>query len=249
MRPAHRADQRVAVGREGEGAVDDALDAGAPDRREMLEADFEAGGDAVEVVGQQLVAEIPRRLALRPRHAVALVGAHQHALAFLAHVDLAVEIDDMQHLGRRGGDLGNVVGDDVLVLHGEQRQLEPDHAAAFARPQPAGVDDVLGVDVALVGDDVPGAVGALLEVRDPREAVDLGALHARGLGVGVGDAGRVDMAFERVVERADEMLLVHQREAARRLVDRDHLHVEAEIAPARAHHLEELEALPRGRRA
>ena len=48
------------------------------------------------------------------------------------------------------------------------------------------------------------------------------------------------MAFERVVERAEEMLLVHQREELRRLVDRDHLHVEAEVAGARPHQLEEV---------
>ena len=50
-KPADRADQRIAVGREGERAVDDLLDAGALERREMPEADFEAGRDAVEVVG------------------------------------------------------------------------------------------------------------------------------------------------------------------------------------------------------
>src|SRR6202012_409633 len=39
-----RADQRIAVRREGEGAVDRLLDAGPPDGREMLEADLELGG-------------------------------------------------------------------------------------------------------------------------------------------------------------------------------------------------------------
>ena len=147
LQAPHRPDQRVAVRREGEGAVDDLLDAGALERREMLEADLEARRDALEVVRQQLVAEIPGRLALRPGHAGALVGAEQHAAAaLLAHVDLALEVDDVQHLLRRqAGDLRHVLGDEVLVLHGEHRQLEPDHAADLARPQPAGIDDVLGV--------------------------------------------------------------------------------------------------------
>ncbi len=38
---AHRPDQRVAVGREGEGAVDDLLDAGVLEGREMPEPDFQ----------------------------------------------------------------------------------------------------------------------------------------------------------------------------------------------------------------
>src|SRR4029453_10607419 len=45
----HRADQRVAVRREGEGAVDDLLDAGLRDTGEMLETDLERRRDAVEV--------------------------------------------------------------------------------------------------------------------------------------------------------------------------------------------------------
>ena len=62
---AHRADQRVAVGREGEGAVDDLLDAGVLEGREMPEADLQRRRDAVDVGLQQLVAEIPRRGSLR----------------------------------------------------------------------------------------------------------------------------------------------------------------------------------------
>ena len=246
LEAAHRPDERVAVRREGEGAVDDAPDAGAPERREMLEADLEARRDALEVVLEQLVPEFPGRLPLRPRHAGALVGADQHAAAaLLAHVDLAVEVDDMQHLLFGGCNLGHVLGDQVLVLHREHRQLEPGHAADLARPQPAGIDDMLGDERALVGDDVPGAVGPRLRLDDPGVPIDLGALDARRLGIGVGDAGWVDVAFERVVERADEVALVHEREHLRRLVDRDHLHVEAEVPRPRHHHLEEI--VPLGR--
>ena len=209
----HRPNERVAVRREGEGAVDDAPDAGAPERREMLEADLEARRDALEVVLEQLVPELPGRLPLRPWHAGALVGADQHAAAaLLAHVDFAVEVDDVQHLLFGDRNLGHVLGDQVLVLHREHRQLEPRHAADLARPQPAGIDDMLGDDRALVGDDVPGAVGPRVRRDDAGVPVDLGTLDARRLGVGVGDAGRIHMAFERVVERSDEVALVHERE-------------------------------------
>ena len=53
-----------------------------------------------------------------------------------------------------------------MVLHGEHRQLEPDHAADLARPEAAGIDDVLGVDRALLGHHVPRAVGVLDEFGD-----------------------------------------------------------------------------------
>ncbi len=48
------------------------------------------------------------------------------------------------------------------MLHREHRQLDPDEPADLARPQAAGVDDVLGVDrVAVLDVDVPGAVRSL----------------------------------------------------------------------------------------
>ena len=95
---AHRPDQRIAVRREGEGPVDDLLDAGVLEGREMPEADFQRRRDAVDVRLQQFMAEIPRRLELRPRLVGLLVGAHQHAAALLAQVKLAVEIDRMDDL-------------------------------------------------------------------------------------------------------------------------------------------------------
>ena len=47
---------------------------------------------------------------------------------------------------------------------------------------------------------------------DQRVLVDLGAGELGALHVGAGDAGRVDVALDRVVQRADEVLRVHQRE-------------------------------------
>ena len=62
--------------------------------------------------------------------------------ALLPRVDLAGEVDDVDDLlaGRAVdlGDLRHVLGQDVVVLHGEHRQLQPDHAADLARPEPAG---------------------------------------------------------------------------------------------------------------
>ena len=57
--------------------------------------------------------------------------------------------------------------------------------------------------------DVPRAVGPLLEADDRRVLVDLGAGLLGALDVGARDAGRVDVALDRVVQRADEVLRVH----------------------------------------
>ena len=58
---------------------------------------------------------------------------------------------------------------------------------------PPAIDDVFGVDrLARVGGDVPCAVGALADARDPRVGVDLGAAVAGADRVGVRDAVGVD---------------------------------------------------------
>src|SRR3546814_13246616 len=72
--------------------LDDLLDAGRLERREVVEGHGEVAGDAVEIRRQQLVAEVPRRMLGRPGHAVALVSAHDEARVLLAHVDLGAEV-------------------------------------------------------------------------------------------------------------------------------------------------------------
>ena len=80
--------------------------------------------------------------------------------------------------------------------------------------------------------DVPGAVGSLREPDHRGVLVDLGAGQLGALHVGAGDAARVDVPLDRVVQRADEVLRIHQREDSRRLVRRDQLQVHPEIAAA-----------------
>ncbi len=115
----HGPDQRIAVRGEREWPVHDLLDAGAPDGWEVLEADLEMRRQALQIVGQELHVEVPRRLVGRPHAAVLLVGAHQDALALLAHVDLTGVVGGRQQLLGHRGHLGHLLGDDVHVLHGE----------------------------------------------------------------------------------------------------------------------------------
>src|SRR5262249_11300998 len=129
-----RTHERVAVRCESEGTVHHLADADLAERRKVLEADLEAGRDALQVIRQKTLREVPRRRLRRPRHAGALVGAEQHPAALLARVDLALEVDAMQlfllSLERR-----DVLGDEVLVLHGQNWQLQPYHASDLARPE------------------------------------------------------------------------------------------------------------------
>ena len=127
------------------------------------------------------------------------------------------------------------------MLHGQDRQLEADHPPDLAGPQAAGVDDVLGVDrVAALDLDVPGAVRTLRQPDDGRVPMDLGAGHLGALRVGAGDAGRIDVPLDRVVQRPDEVLRIQQREEVLRFLGRDEIEVHPEVAAARDGHPQEV---------
>ncbi len=213
----------------------------------MLEADLERWRDAVEVGRQQLGAEIPWRDPRLPRHAGLLVGAEHHAAALLPHVDLGLEVDGVRQLVPgllvEGDDLGHVLGHQVHMLHGQHRQLDADHAADLARPQPAAIDDVLGLDGAGRGDDVPAAVGARRQVGHPGLQMDLGAVDAGRFGVGMGGAGGVEIAVGGVVHGADEIALLEQRKQPLGFRGAHQRRLETEIAGPGMGHLEPLHAL------
>ncbi len=212
----------------------------------MFESDLERRRDAVDIGLQQLVAEGPRGRVLRPGLAGLLVGAHEHAAAFLAQVELAVEVDGVQHLltGRAVdlGDLGHVLRDEVHVLHREHRVLAADHVPHLARPKAARVDHMLGMDLAAVGDHTPGAVRVLDEFLDLGEALDVGAELARSLGVGLRRARRVEVAVDDGLERTDKAGRVEQRHQFVRALGGDDLGVDAEITPLGDRVLEPVEA-------
>ena len=178
----------------------------------MPETHLQVLGDAVQRIGQQRGAEVPGRVFGAPWHTMALIGSQQHAVALLAHVDLAVEIHRVQHhLAGAAVDLdhlGHVLRDEVLVLHGQNRQLQANQATHFARPQAAAVDHVLRDDGALVGSHIPHAVGPLTGAHDPGVRVDLGPTLARRAAERVGRTVRVHMPLDRVVHGADELGLV-----------------------------------------
>ena len=140
----------------------------------MSKRKLQARRDPLQIRGQQLVAEVDRGALGRPRHAGLLVGSDQQTLAFLAGVDLGLEVDRVRQFLTARQHLGQVLGQEVVVLHGQDRQLETDQAADLACPQARGVDD-LGLDCAVGRHHAPAAVRAGMQFDHRCEAMDLGA--------------------------------------------------------------------------
>ncbi len=215
------------------------MPAGAQPRK-VREAHFQTRRDALQIIRQQILTEVPGRVHRRPRNAGAFVSAHEHAAALLAQVDFAFEVDAVQ-LFLLACQFRHVAGDQVLMFHRQDGQFESDHAPHFARPQTRGIHDMFGVHVALIGNHVPGTVGAGFKIRNPGMTHDFSAAELRGFCVGVGNAIRIDVTFNRIVHRACEMLFLEQRKQRRRLVDRNDLQIHAKIPAARLGHLEPIE--------
>src|SRR5579863_8439506 len=102
---------------------------------------------------------------------------------------------------------------------------------------------MLGMYVSVVGDHIPCTVRSRLQVHYTSVADYLGTGDLCRLGVSMRHAVGIDVTFDGVEDRADEMPLVEQRKAARRLVDREHLELHAEITAARLRHLQPVEPL------
>ena len=56
------------------------------------------------------------------------------------------------------GELRHILRDQILMLHRQNRQLQTHHAADLARPQAAGIHDMLGMHIAMIGDHIPAAI-------------------------------------------------------------------------------------------
>jgi len=86
----------------------------------MLETNLEARCNPLEILRQQTLGEVPGRLQRGPGYAGALVGSEQDPAALLAGVNLTLEVYAGQELllPLEGG---QILGDQILVLHGEDR--------------------------------------------------------------------------------------------------------------------------------
>ena len=244
--PRHRADERVAVRGEGEGAVDDALDAGVLQAGVAPERDVQLVAHALRLVGEQLVPEVPGGGVGLPRLAGLLVDAEHQPAPFLAQVALARRVHDVGQLLLALVDLGDVLAHEVLVLHRLAREPDPRHRSYLARPEPGRVDHVLRDQGALLGDHLPLAARLRMELEHPVPQVDLGAVGARRLRVRLRGAGGVEVAVQRVVEGAEHALHVGDGGERSDLRGADDLGVEPHVAVLGALRAQEVEALPGG---
>ena len=243
-----RADERIAVGREGEGAVDPFADANRLEDRIAAVDELELAGDPVDILLQKLDAIIPGRAVDRPVLGLRLVDADQHALLVLAHVGEPLEVHDHRQFGFQRGDLGDRLGQEVMMLERRQREVEPDHPADLLRPQASGIDHMLGVDGPGLGDDVPGRVRTLLQLNHPVVLDHRRAALLRRAGVSPDRSCGVDVALAVGPHASEHAVDVDDRAAGLDLLGRHQPDVvDADRLEAAIRRLKPLPALRRRR--
>ena len=222
-----RADQRVAVGGVGNGAVHHILDAGFAEDRHPGDGRLDMRLEPLQVAGEQLLAEIVRHAVHEAGRRARLIGAEDQPVAFLAEIVGGVALPQHRHLRQPLGMAGRQrrvgVGDDILVLHRDDGHVDPDHRQRLAAPGARRRHDMFGDDLALVRDDPPGAVRLRPDIHNLRVAVDF---RAAGAGAGRKRIGQIDrghMAVMRVEEGAHQALRVRQRPERTNLIEPDHL--------------------------
>ena len=191
-----RPDQRVAVGRMGNGAMDGAPDTEIAQHRHAFHGVGKPWHDPLVVRGEELVLRLPGTV-VDPDGVRVLLLVDADETGFLLHPDIAGHEAVVAHHGKFPGErekLRHGIGDEVVVRHRRHGKLETVPPADLPGVGAGGVDHVFADDVAPLAADVPFAAGEGLDARDPAAPDDPHTLAADRGGHGLNDARRVDMA-------------------------------------------------------
>ena len=156
-----------------------------------------------------------------------LVDANQQARAFLAAIEVVAGVADDRHAAIHGGELGDFLGDEVLMLHRHHRVGDADHRADLVDPVARRVDDLFAGDITVLGVDDPLAVRLAVNRFDRIKAVDLRARPTRATRQRLGETARVDVAVDRVPQGTHQAVGFHQRMASPAFVGRQQLELDA----------------------
>lgn len=98
-----------------------------------------------------------------PRDRFIFIDPKKQAIAFLTHIEAGIAVPDQWQFSLQRRDLGNVVGDRIMMFHPGHRQPCPSQCCYFISPESRRIDDVFCRDLALLCRDDPAAVQFLVQ--------------------------------------------------------------------------------------
>ena len=179
---------------------------------------------------------------------VGLERAEKQSFAVLAHVERSLGIAEHGQLRRTGREPGDGLGEHVLVLERDDRQLEPERPAELARPHAGRDHHVAGAHSAARGLEAPPAL-VPLQGGDGRPAQDPRPTPLRFPGEPVRDRGGIDPAVGRQVRDGEQPVRVEQRKQLGRALRRDDLERDADLIGDAFDVTELIDSIGRGREA
>jgi len=202
-------DQRAAVGRIGNGAVDDVLDAAVLEGRHPPDGSFDVRQQPIKVRLKEAPAEPVWHAIGKARWSAGLVRSQNPSQALLAQIVGLVGLAQHRKLPATfraiAFELRGLIVNDVLMLDGDGRNIEPKEPSGLAGVVAGGAHDVFGCDLALVGCQAPLTRGGAYGARHLRVLVNLGTTGARAFAQCHGEIRRCDVAIVRVIQRTDDV--------------------------------------------
>ena len=209
-----RADIRVAVRRIGNRPVDPPLDTRARQRRHARHRVFNVLFQALKVVVPKLIGKVVRHAVQPHGGGFPLVGTEDEAFALLAQVIRGVGVTQQRQTGvATGTEFGHVLCHQVLVRHHNGRQMPPHHGHDLTGSEACGVHNDFGGDFALVRGHQPFAIGLLRQSRHAGVAANRAAQQPRFPRQGLCQLRGVNIAIQRIPQRALQVVGFDQRVA------------------------------------
>ena len=229
-----RSDNRRAIRRIGDGAVIHLLDAHFAKGRNAAHGCQNIGLQTLQRVGKQFIFTIGRRSIDIAGRRADFIRAKQKATGFFAHVIAGIGFAQNAHFGQSLllalHNRRMLLGHDILMLNGDDGNVETDHCARLARKVTRTGNDVFTGDVALIGRDQPFTIGLLRDRRDRGVTINRGAALPCALCQRLCQICGLDIAIFRMLDRADHTLRVTQRPDFLDLLGRQEVHIHADGA-------------------
>ena len=174
--------------------------------------------------------EVPGCSANFPRGRFGFISAEQHSFTFLTTVHVGLKINAVWYLLTKVCNFVHALGDQIMVLHRLNRQVNACHLANLSRPKTAAVHNVLRVDRTFGGDNVPASVGTLRHIGGATVGEIMSAMRLGRLGKRIGRTGRVEMAVLCVPQNRVIVVRIDQRMTLGQLLGRNEFLIQTHVA-------------------
>ena len=219
------AEHVAVIWREALRSVEERMDAGLAQQRHPRHRLFQLRGDMIPIVRQRQEFSISGNAANAPRLGPGFEEADQQLASVFLVIGAFIRHTQHRQVFRY---CGICFGDDVEMLAGLQRHIHARHAADLSPPHTGAVNDILGLNGAVVGVDSGNAPLGLRDARDSNALKECRAHLPRAFGQRQRNVGRVRLTIRRQEHTTDHTIEIDERIARQTFGRRQHMRFKPE---------------------